>query len=514
MQMKKICNFRPFLLIAILMVISIIFAVFVFNDQIARFFLFIIILSLSIASLSCFIIFRNKILLVFMTSLLFMSLPIITIFAKSIAFNDNIKYENIEVSLLGKIDDYYRITNKGYLEIVLDEIEISEDKYIESVNGKIIIYTNPEYFDLTTLKVGTYLFVKTNITVNKLESKDVWQLSDLGENIFAVGFAKYYNIKILGNDFSVSSIVKSKVFELLKDSDMKNADVAYTMMFGDTNLLDKDIKNIYQSTGIAHLLAVSGLHISAIVFAISFILKKMKLNQTIQLIILVILLSFYSYLCNFSISVIRASLMAIIVNYSYIRGKAYDRLSVLAMLAVFIMTINPLEVFNLSFVLSFLAVLSIILLANPITRIFDKVFYNKFAKTIGTLFAIQVGLSTVNMFYFKTFQPLSFLANFISIPLATFAFIMIIISLLIFMIAPFMSFVCQWIGEIFKFISQLNNYIKDLNFEMVIGNISAILIPLTFLIMFILSDYCFLRKRTKLIASSSLFTIGLIIFLV
>ena len=68
--------------------------------------------------------------------------------------------------------------------------------------------------------------------------------------------------------------------------------------------------------------------------------------------------------------------MAIILNYSYIRGKPYDRLSVLALLAGVILIVNPMQLFNISFILSFFAVLSIILLCDPIKRLLNKIFYD------------------------------------------------------------------------------------------------------------------------------------------
>lgn len=501
MLKKKFCNFRPFLVIAIAMIVSVALAVFVVEGQTLRFVIFATLFILAIIAIILFFVNKNKI-FIFLTSLfIFVSIPFISISFKSFKLEDNLKYETTEVLIMGKISDHYKITDRGYLKITLDENEISfsSGDIVEWLDGKIVIYTNHEYIDVSKLNIGTYILASVDLDFNTISSKDQWELSNLGRDVVASGFTDYYQIKIYDErDVSVADIVKSGIYNTLKSTGMEHADVSYAMMFGDSNIVDIDVKTIFQSSGIAHLLAVSGLHVSAIVFAISFLLKKMKFSQKTQLVVLSVLLTFYCYLCNFSISVIRASLMAIILNYTYIRGKAYDRLSVLSLLAAVILLVNPMQLFNISFILSFSAVISIIFLAPPLTRIFKKIFYDKFANTLGVLFATQVGLAAVNVFYFHTLQPLSFLANMVSIPLATSAFILIIIAVILVMIFPILSPVCQWIGELFIIISQYNNYITSLGMTLSLPAIPALVIPIAFMLLFVVSDYCFFNKKIKI----------------
>lgn len=483
------------------MIVSVALAVFVIESQMLRFVVFASLFVLAIIAFVLFFVKKSKI-FIFLTALfMFVSIPFLSINFKTFKFEENLKYEENEVLIMGKISDHYKITDSGYLKITLDENEIAFESgdIVEWLDGKVVIYTNPEYIDVSKLKLGTYVFASVDLDFNTISSKDQWELSNLSKDIVASGFTRYYQIKIYEErDVSLAETIKSGVYESLKSTGMEHADVSYAMMFGDSNIVDIDVKTIFQSTGIAHLLAVSGLHVSAIVFAISFLLKKMKLSHKSQFVVLGVLFAFYCYLCNFSISVIRASLMAIILNYSYIRGKAYDRLSVLSLLAAVILLINPMQLFNISFILSFAAVLSIIFLAAPLTRIFKKIFYDKFAGTLGVLFATQIGLTAVNIFYFHTLQPLSFLANMVSIPIATFAFILIIIAAILVMIFPFLSPVCQWIGELFVIISQYNNYIRSFSLAVSLPAIPAFVIPIAFLLIFIVSDYCFVSKKIKI----------------
>ncbi len=514
MLKKRLCNFRLFLVIAVLMILSVVLAIYVFDAQIARFFIFIACLSLGVACLSLFIVFRKRALLTAMVILLFVAVPFLSICINSYKLHRYEKFNEQQVVLLGKVDDYYDITKNGSLKLVLDEVEILHDGETEWLDGRVLIYSTPEYFDLSEFKIGTYLIVNTKLEFNQIENLDKWELSELGENIVAGGYAQFYNIKFAGSDTDLADNIKSDIYSSLKASKMEHSDLAYALLFGDTNFLDEEIVDLYQNTGIAHLLAISGLNVTAIIFAMKVLFRKMRMPSGVQIAVFAASLLFYSYLCGFSISVLRASLMAIILNYSHIRGKPYDILSVLSMLASFILLINPLALFDLSFVLSFLAVLSIILLAESLSRLFRKVFYPKFANTLGVLFAIQLGLTAVNIFYFGEFKLLGIVANFVSIPLSTFLFVALIIVTLINYIIPFMGFAFRWIGELFLLLTKFNNAIRAVNISVVIPNFSIVFVVASLVLMFILSDYCFLKRTTKLTISACIATLCTVLFLI
>ena len=103
---------------------------------------------------------------------------------------------------------------------------------------------------------------------------------------------------------------------------------------------------------------------------------------------------------------------------------------------------------------------------------------------------IQIGLTVVNIFYFNTFQPLSFIANLISIPIATIAFIMIIIASILSLISPIFLPLCRPIGELFKIVTTYNGYIKSLSPTILMPAISPIFILAAFIMFFLISDYC------------------------
>lgn len=453
---------------------------------------------------------KTKILVFFTFLFVIFAIPFLSVNLIVINTSINNDFENSEVLVVGRMSESYSVTTNGYVSIVLDNIEIYDGENSRCLDGKINLYTSKEYLDTTNLKTGHYVSASLKLNRNTVESKDKFDLMYLSDNIVASGYVTSSNIDVYENaDKTLADNIKARVYDFLENSNMQYFDISYAMLFGETNLVDKTVKTVFQNTGIAHILAVSGLHISIIVAALCFLFKKLKLSNKIQIIVLAVLLLIYSYLCNFYISVIRASLMALILNYSYIRGKAYDELSVVSMLACFILIINPLQMFNASFVLSFLSVLSIILVKRPLDRFFEKFFYNKLASELGLLFSLEIGITVVQIFYFNTFQPLTFLSNLVSIPVVTVAFLAIIAVTILSILFPFLSFLCIGVGKIFSAVTQYNNYVLSVSPIIQTMSISAIFIPIVFLLMFVVSDYCFLSKKYKF-AAASLIGLGFI----
>lgn len=512
--MKKLFNFRLFLLFAVLMLVATGFATYVFVAQKIRLTLFIICVSLSLIFVILFIIFRHRFIKILFVSLLVLSIPFISIYAKSFNFNRNLYLNNENVVIYGKLNAGYKLTSTGNLELVLDDVLIKHFDDEIDINGKVAIYTSPENLDLSKFSAGAYLSVETSLRFYSLDENVSRSVRYLNRGIVASGYSAFYKISLTGEvNESLRDKIHASVFNTLNDSEMKHPDVAYAMLFGDTSVLSEDLKDSFRATGIAHLLAVSGLHVSIIILLFGFLLKKLKVGVKSNLIINAIFLVCYCYLCNFSVSVMRASLMALFALYALLRGKAYDNLSVLSLIAFVVLLINPLEMFNVSFVLSFSAVLSIILMAGPLKRIFDKVFYDKFSKTLAVNAAVQMGLLATNIYYFGRYPLLGIFANLIAVPIATFGFNILVVGVILSSVLPFMSFINLGFGYLMDVVVRFNSWVARLGMNLSFGSIPVLVIVLMFLFMFVLSDYFFASKKTKAVVSISLIVaLGVLMF--
>ncbi len=200
------------------------------------------------------------------------------------------------------------------------------------------------------------------------------------QGIYVIGsLSKGSQIEIL-NKYEggiLSYIYKSKErlsFFIEKNAPPEESSILKTMVFGERTAITKEMRNIFSSTGIAHLLAVSGLHVGFVAFA-SFLFFKnffsvLFLNFYRRLFLIgavqrfaafftIFPVLYYSILVGASPSAVRATIMAIVYLLSIVLYREGDIYNTLSLAALIILIWHPPSLFNIGFQLSFIAVLSI-----------------------------------------------------------------------------------------------------------------------------------------------------------
>ncbi len=124
------------------------------------------------------------------------------------------------------------------------------------------------------------------------------------------------------------------------------AGIVTAMLLGDKASLQKDIKELYTISGIGHILAISGLHISILCMLLSFLLGKLPLPRHFSFLITAFFLISYASMTGFGISVNRAVIMMIAYLFAREIGRSYDALSALAFSAVITLVAKPDAVFS------------------------------------------------------------------------------------------------------------------------------------------------------------------------
>ncbi|HAP67136.1 MAG TPA: hypothetical protein DCQ99_04900, partial [Nitrospinae bacterium] len=198
--------------------------------------------------------------------------------------------------------------------------------------------------------------------------------------IYVIGsISKGNKIEVLDKDKGgmLSYIYKSK--ERLSHFIEKNAlpeesSILKTMVFGERSAISKEMRNIFSSTGIAHLLAVSGLHVGFVAFASFLIFKKffafLFLNfyrrlflvgavQRFAAFFTIFPVLYYSILAGGNPATVRAAIMAVVYLLSLVLYREGDIYNTLSLAAMIILIWHPPSLFNIGFQLSFIAVLSI-----------------------------------------------------------------------------------------------------------------------------------------------------------
>ena len=506
MQKKKLINFRPTLCLAVSMIVSIILATNVFISQRSRIIFICIFGTFTAAVLVYFLIVKKKFALVISASLLFMVIPFVSIYSRTNLINQNKSLNVNNCYISGKIYKVNRNTEENKIYIYLDDVRLKTTEDTQEFNGDFFLCLSLNSVETERLVSGQYIKVKCEPKLLSLEGKnDRKDLSFISRDVVGTGYAYSYNLKIENKvSRGFRDNIKNAVYELLSKTDMFYSGTGYAMLFGDSTILDNSVSGVFYKTGIAHLLAVSGFHISIIVAFISFVLNKLKTNKHLKLAVISLILIVYAYICNFSPSVIRASIMSIVALFAANRNKEYDGLSALSLACCIILLINPLDLFNMSFVLSFVSVLSIILLMPLFKRLLSKIFYNKLASMLALSFSTSIGVSTFQLYYIGSIPVLSFFANLITVPVVSVLFIYLIVAIIfgsIFGIAvPLINIFVFGM----KYVLQFNSFIASANWVISVKNVSEIVLLLSLATVFIMSDYVFIKKKPKWIISGAM----------
>lgn len=270
------------------------------------------------------------------------------------------------VRVQGVVCDYVEHNAKS-TKFIIQDCLIEYEKNTTDCDNKIVVYTEA----MADIELGDIVLFEG--TLQNYSFFNNSERNKLVQNIGYQTYVNFTNIKVTDGDIVLRDKIKEKTHNILFNNlNEDNAGICYAMIFGQKEGLSDDIQETFSYAGISHILAVSGLHIGVLVSGIYFILKKLKINKYVRLVILTIILVFYCYLCSFTPSVCRASIMAILLSLCGILQIEYDGLSSLSIAGILILIFDPLSIFSLSFQLSFLSVYAIISFAPTITGFFNK----------------------------------------------------------------------------------------------------------------------------------------------
>lgn len=145
------------------------------------------------------------------------------------------------------------------------------------------------------------------------------------------------------------------------------------LLLGQKQEMDAEVVKALRLTGTAHILAVSGLHLSLIAVALERLLRELRMRRRGRFAVLAGMLGFFTCLTGGAPGTVRALIMALLRSWAPCRGRRYDPLTALAAAAVMITAVNPAQVMNAAFQFSFLVVLGVQLSASALACLLARV---------------------------------------------------------------------------------------------------------------------------------------------
>lgn len=443
-----------------------------------------------------------------------------------IAIKLNNKYENL----------YSNVSNNTQIiGTIVSNVEEKEYKDIYKIKV-VSVDGNNNYKDTYLL-----LSVKSNIKVNieygdKVQITGEFQEPNAQRNYKGFDYKEYLKtqkiygtikaskIEVLEKDTANFIITYSnKIFLKVKQNieevfPERESQLFLGIMLGYTKQLDEDIVESFRDSSISHILAVSGMNISYITIGLTFVFSHM-LGRRKSKIFIVIILLMYMCITGFSPSVVRATIMGIMVLGANIFYRKSDIWTSIAFSLLIILIYNPFLIKSISVLLSYGGTIGIIVFNKTISNILDKIkikdrrhkyryFHNKnlikianiLKNIVSITISAQINILPLMILYFNTaglsFVLTNILVSIIIGPIVILGFLAIIISFVSTTLLQIIELVLTPFLKALVLISDLGNMLP-LN-KIYIGTPSVLELIIYYICIFILNSLYIICSNNNL----------------
>lgn len=211
---------------------------------------------------------------------------------------------------------------------------------------------------------------------------------------------------------------KEKVKSIINQAlPSEEAAILTGIIIGDKADIDEDTRDAYMKTGLSHILSVSGLHVGFLMLLLTGALKPFKLDNKLQGIIILALITYYILLIGAPLPSVRALLMLAVYLLGKAAGRDYDLLASVSFAFLLMLIFKPLAVHDPGFMISFAAMYAIVFLYPAVYG--RLCFIPVLARNAVALsLAVWLGLSPVLACYFNYISLSSIIINVIAVPIS------------------------------------------------------------------------------------------------
>jgi competence protein ComEC len=217
--------------------------------------------------------------------------------------------------------------------------------------------------------------------------------------------------------------VRSTIQNSLQKHDFSKAqlDIIQALLLGQKQDIDPETYNQFSKAGVVHILAVSGLHVGIILIILQFVTKGLlnfRYGRVLRNSLVLIGIWGFATLAGYTPSVLRAAVMFSFLSIALNYRRKTSAVNTLALSAVFLIMINPYLLFQVGFQLSYLAVISIVILQPRLSKLYSPRYYldRKVWDISCVTITAQLGVLPLSLYYFHQFPGLFLVSNLVILP--------------------------------------------------------------------------------------------------
>lgn len=379
-----------------------------------------------------------------------------------------------DIALVFSFETLYK---EEYIDSICEVISLKEEtkynnKYIVKIvekgkikNTKLILYTNKtcEFLPGDILKFqGEFNEPEKARNYKGFNYCNYLRQSKIYGIIYADSVTKVFAKK--DKYYLRGKILNTVIQKVNKIYDNSQEGFIEGILFGYTENIEEDFKENFRIANISHILAISGLHISYIIYFISIIFEKLIKNKKLQKYILICLLILFCFITGESVSCTRACIMEIILIISFLFRRRYNFYRSFIVSFFIIVILNPYNILNIGMWLSYLGILGIKLFSNFLYTI-CKHFWKRrkilhiVIQVLVISISVQIMIFPVVIYNFNTVSYLFLLSNII-------VFLFIDKIIILGYLSLFLSFINLNLGLFFSNVNEIliNTFLKIIEF--------------------------------------------------
>lgn len=362
------------------------------------------------------------------------------------------------------------------LKLVVDVISAKQEGENKEVYGNAFVYVFK--YGAPAIREGDILTVPNE-----------WLRIKNRGNPFEFDYAKYcarrnihFQQFVSGEELTFNKLAEEKDLPLVRRihnwcmrqlewyiKDRPTLGLLKAMLIGDRETLDEELTDAYAATGIVHVMAISGAHISVFFLLVAFMLLWLRHRKYhwVKYIAAIPLIWLYVLIAGAPPSAVRAATMFTILGMGFAMQKEPNGVNQLLAAGFVLLCANPGWLYTIGFQLSFVAVLSIFIFYKPIHRLYTPAgkLLSALWSAIAVSIAAEILIAPLVVYYFHLF-PLQFVvANvlaYLFMGVILIGGMLLVITSFSYTIGSLLGIVITWLVEMFN---RLVFYLQEFNFS-------------------------------------------------